>query len=41
LRGVFFTRDVVEVLEPLREQEAVGGDAQAGVVVKAAPARPS
>ncbi len=34
----FFTPDLVGVLQPLRQQEAVGGDAESGVVMKAAPA---
>ena len=38
--GVFFTPDLVGVLQPLRQQEAVGGDAETGVMMKAAPAPP-
>lgn len=34
----FFTPDLVGVLQPLRQQEAVGGNAETGMVVKAAPA---
>jgi hypothetical protein len=38
LCGVFFTPDLVGVLESLSEQEAIGRDAQAGVMMKTPPA---
>jgi hypothetical protein len=37
----FFTPDPLGVLQPLRQQEAVGGNAQTGVMMKPAPPRPS
>ena len=38
LREVFFTPDLVGVAQSLSDQEAVGGDAQAGVMMESTPA---